>query len=166
MGATGPKLSLLNMLISSLQFVRTVGATNHPLLNSLRRSPPVTASAPSLSALLRTFSYRSLLRINFHHNYSPNVVIGILMLEAFIISFLSTLVSSILLYILLNVLQPCDHVVCLNGHVCCSGTPTDVAKSDHYRELFGEKSSQLLSLYEHNHDHIHSTDGNIVKEIK
>ena len=37
---------------------------------------------------------------------SPNIVIGILMLEAFIISFLSTLVSSILLYILLNMLQP------------------------------------------------------------
>jgi putative ABC transport system permease protein len=37
---------------------------------------------------------------------SPNVVIGILMLEAFIISFLSTLLSSILLYILLNILQP------------------------------------------------------------
>ena len=64
------------------------------------------------------------------------------------------------------VMSATDHVVCLNGHVCCSGTPTDVAKSDHYRELFGEKSSQLLSLYEHNHDHIHSTDGNIVKEIK
>ncbi len=64
------------------------------------------------------------------------------------------------------VMSATDYVVCLNGHVCCSGTPTDVAKSDHYRELFGEKSSQLLSLYEHNHDHIHSTDGNIVKEIK
>ena len=64
------------------------------------------------------------------------------------------------------VMSATDHVVCLNGHVCCSGTPTDVAKSDHYRELFGEKSSQLLSLYELNHDHIHSTDGNIVKEIK
>ena len=64
------------------------------------------------------------------------------------------------------VMSASDHVVCLNGHVCCSGTPIDVAKSNHYRELFGEKSSQLLSLYEHNHDHIHSTDGNIVKEIK
>ncbi len=64
------------------------------------------------------------------------------------------------------VMSATDHVVCLNGHVCCSGTPIDVAKSDHYRELFGEKSSQLLSLYEHNHDHIHSTDGNIVQEIK
>ena len=37
---------------------------------------------------------------------SPNIVIGILMLEAFIISFLSTLVSSIFLYILLHILQP------------------------------------------------------------
>ena len=37
---------------------------------------------------------------------SPYIVIGILMLEAFVISFLSTLVSSILLYILLNILQP------------------------------------------------------------
>ena len=32
-GATGPKLSLLNMLISSLQSTSTVGATNQPLLN-------------------------------------------------------------------------------------------------------------------------------------
>jgi|TARA_B100002019_G_C21138082_1_gene531715 zinc transport system ATP-binding protein len=64
------------------------------------------------------------------------------------------------------VMSATDYVVCLNGHVCCSGTPIDVAKSDHYRELFGEKSSQLLSIYEHNHDHIHSKDGNIVKEIK
>ena len=64
------------------------------------------------------------------------------------------------------VMSATDYVVCLNGHVCCSGTPTDVAKNDHYRELFGDKSSQLLSIYEHNHDHVHSTDGNIVKEAK
>ena len=64
------------------------------------------------------------------------------------------------------VMSATDYVVCLNGHVCCSGTPIDVAKSDHYRELFGEKSSQLLSIYEHNHDHVHSSDGNIMKEVK
>ena len=64
------------------------------------------------------------------------------------------------------VMSATDYVVCLNGHVCCSGTPIDVAKSDHYRELFGEKSSQLLSIYEHNHDHVHSTDGDIVKDEK
>ena len=64
------------------------------------------------------------------------------------------------------VMSATDYVVCLNGHVCCCGTPKDVAKSDHYKELFGEKSSHLLSIYEHNHDHIHDLDGNIMKEVK
>ena len=64
------------------------------------------------------------------------------------------------------VMSATDYVVYLNGHVCCCGTPKDVAKSDHYKELFGEKSSQLLSIYEHNHDHVHTSDGNIMKEVK
>ena len=64
------------------------------------------------------------------------------------------------------VMSATDYVVCLNGHVCCSGTPVDVAQNKEYKELFGEKSSQLLSLYEHEHDHVHTSDGNIVKEIE
>ena len=64
------------------------------------------------------------------------------------------------------VMSATDYVVCLNGHVCCSGTPVDVAHNKEYKELFGEKSSQLLSLYEHQHDHVHDSDGNIVKEAK
>ena len=64
------------------------------------------------------------------------------------------------------VMSATDYVVCLNGHVCCSGTPVDVAQNKEYKELFGEKSSQLLSLYEHEHDHVHDSDGNIVKEAK
>ena len=63
------------------------------------------------------------------------------------------------------VMSATDHVVCLNGHVCCSGSPVDVAQNKKYKELFGEKSSQLLSLYEHEHDHVHSSDGKIVKDI-
>ena len=63
------------------------------------------------------------------------------------------------------VMSATDHVVCLNGHVCCSGSPVDVAQDRSYKELFGEKSSQLLSIYEHDHDHTHSTDGKIVKEV-
>ena len=62
------------------------------------------------------------------------------------------------------VMSATDYVVCLNGHVCCSGTPVAVAQNKEYKELFGEKSSQLLSLYEHEHDHVHDSDGNIVKE--
>lgn len=64
------------------------------------------------------------------------------------------------------VMSATDHVVCLNGHVCCSGTPVDVAQDKNYKELFGEHSSQLLSIYEHDHNHTHSPDGNIVEENK
>ena len=39
-----------------------------------------------------------------------------------------------------------------------------MANKDVYKELFGEKSSQLLSIYEHDHDHVHTADGDIVKE--
>ena len=62
-----------------------------------------------------------------------------------------------------TVMTATDHVVCLNGHVCCSGTPMDVAKNNEYKTLFGEKASQILSVYEHKHDHVHSDEGQIKK---
>jgi zinc transport system ATP-binding protein len=62
-----------------------------------------------------------------------------------------------------TVMTATDHVVCLNGHVCCSGTPHDVAKNNEYKTLFGEQASQILSVYEHKHDHVHSDEGNIKK---
>jgi len=62
-----------------------------------------------------------------------------------------------------TVMTATDHVVCLNGHVCCSGTPMDVAKNNEYKTLFGEQASQILSVYEHKHDHVHSDEGRIKK---
>ena len=62
-----------------------------------------------------------------------------------------------------TVMSATDHVVCLNGHVCCSGSPLDVAKNKEYKALFGEQASQTLSIYEHKHDHVHSNDGEIKK---
>ena len=62
-----------------------------------------------------------------------------------------------------TVMTATDHVVCLNGHVCCSGTPIDVAKNNEYRALFGEQASQILTRYEHKHDHIHTSQGDIKK---
>ena len=53
-----------------------------------------------------------------------------------------------------TVMSATDHVVCLNGHVCCSGSPLDVAKNKEYKALFGEQASQTLSIYEHKHDHV------------
>ena len=62
-----------------------------------------------------------------------------------------------------TVMSATDHVVCLNGHVCCSGTPSDVARNNEYKALFGEQASQTLSIYEHKHDHVHSNDGELKK---
>ncbi|MEO4040792.1 metal ABC transporter ATP-binding protein [Hoeflea sp. CAU 1731] len=58
------------------------------------------------------------------------------------------------------VMAATDQVVCLNGHVCCKGTPQIVAKSDEYRRLFGERAS-ALALYQHDHDHEHLPDGTV-----
>ena len=59
------------------------------------------------------------------------------------------------------VMSKTDHVVCLNGHVCCSGTPISVANNKKYQELFGEDVSKILSIYEHKHDHKHGVDGSV-----
>ncbi len=64
-----------------------------------------------------------------------------------------------------TVMSATDHVVCLNGHVCCSGSPMDVAKNNEYKALFGEQASKILSRYEHRHDHVHTSKGEI-KKIK
>ena len=61
------------------------------------------------------------------------------------------------------VMSSTDHVICLNGHVCCSGTPSYVAKNQAYIELFGEHTASVLSLYKHKHEHTHSIDGSIVE---
>ena len=62
-----------------------------------------------------------------------------------------------------TVMTATDHVICLNGHVCCSGSPKDGAKNNEYKALFGEQASQILSRYEHKHDHVHTDEGKIKK---
>ena len=54
-----------------------------------------------------------------------------------------------------------DHVVCLNGHICCSGKPSAIIKDNAYIELFGEHRSKTLTYYQHDHDHTHNTDGSV-----
>ncbi len=62
------------------------------------------------------------------------------------------------------VMAATDRVICLNGHVCCSGTPSTVASSAEYKALFGARASSGLAIYEHNHDHEHLPDGRIRHE--
>lgn len=53
------------------------------------------------------------------------------------------------------VMSASDRVVCLNGHVCCHGTPEIVADAPEYRALFGSGTQGALALYRHDHDHHH-----------
>jgi len=59
------------------------------------------------------------------------------------------------------VMAATDQVICINGHVCCSGTPEGVANNPQYLEMFGPHAAQALAIYRHNHDHIHLPDGNV-----
>ncbi|MEP5731376.1 MAG: metal ABC transporter ATP-binding protein [Sulfitobacter sp.] len=53
------------------------------------------------------------------------------------------------------VMSASDRVICLNGHVCCAGTPAVVASAPEYRALFGSGTGGALALYRHDHDHNH-----------
>ena len=57
------------------------------------------------------------------------------------------------------VMAASDRVICLNGHVCCEGTPTVVSAAPEYRSLFGFGTQGALALYRHDHDHEHGAPG-------
>ncbi|MCA1300134.1 ATP-binding cassette domain-containing protein [Stappia indica] len=59
------------------------------------------------------------------------------------------------------VMSATDHVICLNGHVCCTGAPSAVAGSAAYQQLFGGRANAALAVYEHHHDHVHLADGRV-----
>lgn len=60
------------------------------------------------------------------------------------------------------VMAATDTVICLNGHVCCHGTPKTVSESPEYRMLFGARAAEALAIYHHHHDHKHLPDGSVV----
>ena len=61
------------------------------------------------------------------------------------------------------VMSSTDRVICLNGHVCCSGTPAVVATEPEFRALFGDRAANELAFYKHQHDHEHLSDKTIRK---
>ena len=61
------------------------------------------------------------------------------------------------------VMSSTDRVICLNGHVCCSGTPAVVATEPEFRALFGDRAANELAFYKHQHDHEHLSDKTIIK---
>lgn len=51
---------------------------------------------------------------------------------------------------LFTVMKNSDQVICLNGHVCCSGKPTDLDTNSDFKNALSE-----IGVYVHNHDHKH-----------
>ena len=49
------------------------------------------------------------------------------------------------------VLKNTDQVICLSGHICCSGKPEKITDDKLFQESFGKH----LQPYVHKHDHIH-----------
>jgi zinc transport system ATP-binding protein len=60
------------------------------------------------------------------------------------------------------VMAETDTVICLNGHVCCRGTPQMVSQSPEYLKLFGSRAAKTLAVYSHDHDHTHLPDGRVL----
>lgn len=56
------------------------------------------------------------------------------------------------------VMAASDRVICLNGHICCQGSPRVVSNAPEYRALFGLGTQGALALYQHQHDHSHDDD--------
>lgn len=51
------------------------------------------------------------------------------------------------------VMAATDRVICLNHHVCCTGSPESVAKSSEFVALFGSAASHNLAIYSHDTSH-------------
>lgn len=53
------------------------------------------------------------------------------------------------------VMAATDRVLCLNRHICCSGTPEAVTSDPAYLELFGPQAVKHLAIYSHDSSHRH-----------
>ena len=58
------------------------------------------------------------------------------------------------------VMAESDHVVCLNGHVCCEGGPVKVQQDPEFAKLFGPSAARMIAAYTHHHDHDHESHCN------
>lgn len=60
------------------------------------------------------------------------------------------------------VMAKTDEVLCLNQHVCCSGTPEVVSLHPEFLAMFGHRGAEQLAIYRHHHNHRHDLQGRIV----
>ncbi|PKH26956.1 zinc ABC transporter ATP-binding protein ZnuC [Enterobacterales bacterium CwR94] len=60
------------------------------------------------------------------------------------------------------VMAKTDEVLCLNHHICCSGTPEAVSSHPEFISMFGPRGAEQLAIYRHHHNHRHDLKGRII----
>ncbi|WNN42694.1 MULTISPECIES: zinc ABC transporter ATP-binding protein ZnuC [Winslowiella] len=60
------------------------------------------------------------------------------------------------------VMAKTDEVLCLNHHICCSGTPEVVSQHPEFISMFGPRGAEQLAIYRHHHNHRHDLQGRII----
>lgn len=53
------------------------------------------------------------------------------------------------------VMAKTDDVICLQHHICCSGSPENISKHPSYLAMFGHRNKETLAFYQHHHEHHH-----------
>ena len=55
------------------------------------------------------------------------------------------------------VMAASDHILCLNRHICCHGSPEAVASNPEFLHLLGDdaRHPEAIGVYTHHHDHSH-----------
>ncbi|WJV55644.1 zinc ABC transporter ATP-binding protein ZnuC [Prodigiosinella aquatilis] len=60
------------------------------------------------------------------------------------------------------VMAKTDEVLCLNQHICCSGTPEVVSLHPEFLAMFGHRGAEQLAIYRHHHNHRHDLNGRVI----
>lgn len=63
------------------------------------------------------------------------------------------------------VMAATDQVLCLNQHVCCTGSPADISRDPAFVETFGRSVAESVAVYHHHHNHRHTLHGDIVPAV-
>jgi len=62
------------------------------------------------------------------------------------------------------VMASTDKVICLNGHICCQGSPLSLESSPDYARFKGTQFQNSHAVYTHSHNHQHGLDGKIIHD--
>ena len=54
-----------------------------------------------------------------------------------------------------RVMKESTQVLCLYHHICCQGHPASILNNEQFSDLFADQINDLMTTYEHHHNHQH-----------